>query len=70
VPDVLAVLLLLAVSYSSSGSREPATPATVEVKQPVVSRRTRSKASRKGWVTRKRKAIMAAHKHPMVLVES
>jgi hypothetical protein len=67
-PDMLAVLLLLAAGYSNS-EPAPVTPATVEAK-PIAERQSRrSRASRKGWVTRKRRAMVAAHQQPMVLVE-
>jgi hypothetical protein len=68
VPDILGVLLLLAAGYSSSGGREPAAPVTVEVR-PVASRRPRGKAARKGWITRKRRAIVAAHQQSVVRVK-
>jgi hypothetical protein len=69
VPDVLAVLLLLAAGYSSGSNREPtpATPATVDAK-PAAAPRKRSIAARKGWVTRKRRALVSASGKPAALV--
>jgi hypothetical protein len=61
VPDVLAVLLLLAAGYKS------ATP--VVESEPVAVRRSRSKAAQKGWTTRKRKALISASGKPLTQVK-
>jgi hypothetical protein len=68
VPDVLAVLLLLAASYSSRSEPAPAAPVIVEDK-PATSRQARSRAARKGWTTRKRKAMVAAAGKPVMQVK-
>jgi hypothetical protein len=61
--DALCVLLLL------TGGHNPAAPATAEQPAVALRRPTRSEAAKKGWETRRRKALEAAYRRGPVRVQ-